>query len=225
MSRSVPFHVGIAVAVLAGLVAASPAPSGLSADGDPPLPEAPQYQVTVLAQGPLGFFGPRAINDHGEAVGANYYSVAYPWSRARGVCPTLQSRSLASFADINNAGEVVGSDNHADLYGFLCRDGVVVDVGPSARSLSRANGINEAHQVVGDGELPESQGGRGAFLWQNGVTTRLADFSAAAINERGQVAGTRGQTPATMADVPFSTHPASSASSGRWGARRVLRGT
>jgi probable HAF family extracellular repeat protein len=103
---------------------------------------------------------------------------------------------------INDRGDVVGEGRLTPFafHPFLWRNGRVTDLGVlerGEREYGRATDINDRGQVVGFSVVnqdPEQSGGH-AFLWQNGTLTDLdpygVDSAATAINNRGQIIGTR----------------------------------
>lgn len=105
---------------------------------------------------------------------------------------------------VNSHGQVVGegelSSDAQGAHGFLWSDGKVTDLGVLERGeweYGRATDVNDRSQVVGFSVFrgdPE-QSAAHAFLWQHGVLTDIdptsLDSMANAINNRGQVAGTR----------------------------------
>jgi probable HAF family extracellular repeat protein len=105
---------------------------------------------------------------------------------------------------INGRGQVVGegllTSDPLGSHGFLWSVGALTDLGvlePGEWEYSRATDVNDRGQVVGFSVYrgdPE-QSAAHAFLWQNGVLTDIdpssLDSAAAAVNNRGQVVGTR----------------------------------
>jgi probable HAF family extracellular repeat protein len=102
----------------------------------------------------------------------------------------------------NDRGDVVGEGRLTSFafHPFLWRNGRVIDLGVlerGEREYGRATDINDRGQVVGFSVVNQDpeQSGQHAFLWQNGILADLdpygVDSSAAAINNRGQVVGTR----------------------------------
>lgn len=103
----------------------------------------------------------------------------------------LGTASTAATA-LNNLDEVAGSSITAtgERHPFLWRAGTMIDLGVvpgSVEPWAIARDVNDHSQVVGTGDA-------GPFLWDRGVMTALfkpgsAIFSAAAINNSGQVVG------------------------------------
>jgi len=97
--------------------------------------------------------------------------------------------------DINNSGQIVG---HYGLgmfpeVGFVYSAGRITTLEVPGAFSTRAHGINEAGQVVGDYEDPDT-GNRSGFLYDNGVFTRIlapgSSFTIATdINNSGQIVG------------------------------------
>jgi probable HAF family extracellular repeat protein len=84
------------------------------------------------------------------------------------------------------------------------QSGTITDLG-NLGSVSRARGINDRGQIVGNSSL--ATGATHAFLWENGVITDLgtlggANSQALGINDRGQIVGSSltatGETHATL---------------------------
>jgi probable HAF family extracellular repeat protein len=85
---------------------------------------------------------------------------------------------------INDRGQVVGASATPDGYShaFLWEKGIMTDLTPTPETYSNAVDINNRGQIVGTD-------GVGAFLRQNGATTRLTEtwVDIRGINEPGQV--------------------------------------
>ena len=151
------------------------------------------------------------INDSGQVVGCliNGTSTAFLWDpvggmRDLGYIPSVGTGWTEARA-INNLAQVVGFDGvPGEIAGFggeafLWQDGVGMrGLGSMiAGGMSRANGINNASQVVG---VAQTQHGRAAFVWDSaagmvdlgalGSTGEGTDLSEAfGINDVGQIVG------------------------------------
>lgn len=105
---------------------------------------------------------------------------------------------------VNSHGQIVGegwlSSDAKGFHGFLWSNRKLTDLGvleAGEWEYGRATDVNDRGQVVGFSVVrgdPE-QSGQHAFLWRNGVLTDIdpagLDSMATAINNRGQVVGTR----------------------------------
>jgi uncharacterized membrane protein len=127
-------------------------------------------QCAILVAVPMR---PAAVNDDGQVVGSNRAG-ALLWHAGE---PT---RELGAFApvDMNNRSEVVGV---AGDQGVLWREGALTELGADFRPIA----INESGQILGCDSNRSS-----CALWSDGARTPLP-FIAAALNDRGQVAGFR----------------------------------
>jgi len=126
------------------------------------------------------------INCQGQIVGMSM-NHAYLWDH--GVMTDLHPLpSGTSYASaISNTGIVAGSVQDRAV---IWRDGAMTDLG--AGDVSRASDVNSTGQVVG--VCPSGTGvGTRAFVWENGVLTRLGSLGgnsvANAINNQGQIVG------------------------------------
>jgi probable HAF family extracellular repeat protein len=160
-------------------------------------PELPPYEGTSFAS---------AINDHGHIVGAidDDSSLVYDgilWANgSRTALGSLGGGSTRP-ADINNAGQVVGTSNTSVELGqphaFLWQNGVMTDLGllRGDDQDSGAAAINADGVIVGtSGRLDENTGvDYRPFVWENGVMSAIPTPSSEAyatdINDAGVVVG------------------------------------
>jgi probable HAF family extracellular repeat protein len=160
-------------------------------------PELPPYEGTSFAS---------AINDHGHSVGAidDDSSLVYDgilWANgSRTALGSLGGGSTRP-ADINNAGQVVGTSNTSVELGqphaFLWQNGVMTDLGllRGDDQDSGAAAINAYGVIVGtSGRLDENTGvDYRPFVWENGVMSAIPTPSSEAyatdINDAGVVIG------------------------------------
>jgi len=87
---------------------------------------------------------------------------------------------------INNSGQVVGKSmigNWSDNHAFLYSNGKMYDLGVLAGNInnSYAHSINNLGQIAGDSN--------GAFIYANGMMSKIADGYAYAINNSGMIVG------------------------------------
>ncbi len=171
---------------------------------------------------------PVALNKSGQAAGYSYrYDASHIFRGMGGFLyangraadlgcfgTELNGKSFTRPYALNNRGQVVGSSNVYDAAhaakgqeAFLYSGGALLRLpllGTDAQGyrFSQAVGINDAGQVIGNGEVYDSSHedrGLAAFLYQKGKSITLGDFGtdsqgrsfayAAAINARGDVLG------------------------------------
>lgn len=160
-------------------------------------PELPPYEGTSFAA---------AINDHGHIVGAidddgSLFYEGILWANgSRTALGDLGGGSTRP-ADINNAGQIVGTSNTSVELGaphaFLWQNGVMTDLGllRSDDQDSFASAINADGVIVGTSErLDENTGvDYRPFVWENGVMSAIPTPSheayATDINDAGVVVG------------------------------------
>ena len=167
----------------------------------PRLPELPPGEIALELM---------AVNNRNQVVGSTALAGVPPltpfiWDRRRGirVLGALPERPSGLAADINDAGTVVGDAVHPETFESVAfiwtrQNGMrALDVSLGGAN-SRATGINRFGQIVG---ASETVGGEfHAFLRDvNGDVLDLGAFpdgsgtsSATAVNDRGDVVGTRG---------------------------------
>jgi probable HAF family extracellular repeat protein len=163
-----------------------------------------------------------AINDRGEVVGEadDFPSTYHAFHYADGVLTDLGTlggeRSAAN--DINNRGQIVGTSDSAsgEKRAFLYENGAMADLGTLGGTASAAYAINVRGDIVGSAGT--AGGATHAFLYTGGVMRDLNDLiapdsgwtilSAAAINDRGQIAATGIYRGATGTSALVLTAPA-----------------
>jgi len=159
---------------------------------------------TLGGEGDAGSVG-NAINASGQVVGwaKTSANAEHAFIYGNGKMQDLGiSSKIVSANAINAHGDVVGfwmtgmvGGNGPEItfvQAFLCSGGKTQMVGTLGGNTSRANGINDAGQIVGSASL--SNGESHAFLYSNGKMQDLGTFGgkeseATAINAKGQVAG------------------------------------
>jgi len=177
----------------------------------PPAAGQCRYEVTWVGpiQGPfqLVWGEPTGLNNRGQIVG--YFVIGegergFVWSQEDGLTllPMPPGAYAVSPADINDAGQIVGTVNSAG-WAFLWdpEDEEYTALGiPSGGTYSNAYAINEQGQVVGVWGNNISGPNHG-FLWEDGVMTDLGpmlgteDSNAADIAEDSAIAGAMGSSP------------------------------
>lgn len=147
-----------------------------------------------------------AINDDGQVVGLSKMSDGsvrgFLWEDGEmSGLGTLGGNTEAW--SINNAGQIVGqsdtepspppeSPTDVPHHAFLWRDSKMADLGTLGGVFSRAYGVNDAGQVVGESRTASNE--THAFLWENGVMSDLGALGgtsslAWAINNAGNIVG------------------------------------
>ncbi len=138
----------------------------------------------------------RAINNHGEIVGAAAFSGSvykHAFSYTNGEMKLITEADQLGFVSdamgINDNGAIVGFVRHQSAglpyQAFVCQDGTATLLfGPDGEMLSYAYDINNSGQVVGKAR-------NGAFIWEDGQASYLGGHSASAeaINEAGRIVG------------------------------------
>ena len=183
----------------------------------PPASGQCRYEVTWVGpiQGPFGpsYGTPTGMNNRGQIVG--YFVIGdagergFVWSQEDGLTllPMPPGAYAVSPADINDAGQIIGTVNSAG-WAFLWdpEDEEYVALGiPPGGNYSNAHAINGQGQVVGVWGGGAGNPARAAFLWEDGVMTDLGPLlgtpnsAAADISEDGRVAGWMGQSANTSA--------------------------
>jgi probable HAF family extracellular repeat protein len=163
------------------------------------------------------------LNDRGQVVGISYINLTpnpitgvppanpFFWTEDRGMIDlgTLGGAWGAANA-LNNRGQVIGTSslaadpgaclgigNTANCHPFFWDDGRLVDLNADTiggRPVT-AQAINDAGEVVGNAVFPNGAIYGDAYLWKDGVITKLGAFpgdcysEAFAINSRGQAVG------------------------------------
>lgn len=133
-----------------------------------------------------------AVNDSGQIAGIYNGSTPIFWANATAdpvILPLLSGHSAGTVNAINNSGQLVGNSSTGSIIqAVLWQNGNVVNLGSSLSGRSFANDINDAGQVL-------IQGQEGSYIWENGVLDALDNLGsgisiANGINNLGQVVGT-----------------------------------
>lgn len=98
---------------------------------------------------------------------------------------------------INNEGQVVGSSGHYEetARGFLYSGGTFTEIdGPGNEYFTRALGVNDRGQVVGNMAPTTSAGASQGYVWSGGGATAISypgstSTYATGINDNGQIVG------------------------------------
>lgn len=168
-----------------------------------PAQAGPKYAYTVVPLAESDSIA-TAINNAGDVVGQMPWGVGFLYSN--GVLTnlgTIAGDTGTRAWGINNHKQVVGNSygNLATSHGFVYSNGAMHDIGSLAGGPTFAYDINDAGDIVGESILPWPQF-QFAILYRDGVMRNLnclpgSDRSqAAAINNKGQIAGTSGVGPA-----------------------------
>ena len=156
----------------------------------------------VLTELP-GSSRPQAVSNSGHVVGSEVHrfgTQAFRWVDGvhtplgyLGGTDTAGGYS-SSAADVNDAGEVVGSSttDSGEQHAVRWRDGVMTDLGTLGGGYSAATAINRRGQIAGVSATADEAWH--AFLWSDGVMTDLGTLGGAFavpsdINDAGQVVG------------------------------------
>ncbi|SFW40428.1 PEP-CTERM sorting domain-containing protein [Nitrosovibrio sp. Nv17] len=132
-----------------------------------------------------------AVNDSGQIAGIYNGSIPILWANATAdpvILPLLSGHSAGIVNAINNSGQLVGNSSTGSvIQAVLWEDGNVVNLASSLSGRSIANDINDAGQIL-------IQGQGGSYIWENGVLDALDNLGsgisvANGINNLGQVIG------------------------------------
>jgi chitinase len=175
--------------------------------------------MTNLGTGGGTHSSARAINDAGLITGWNYISGtshAFLWKTG-----AMTDLGIADGGnDINNTGQVVVSSYYQPgrlwtptvpngTTGTFANLGVLPPSQPEFYADCSPQGMNNVGQVVGSSNEYEPWEGQlvapRAFVWTNGVMEQVPLDVAAAINDAGQIAGTRASRAYLLTPVPPGT--------------------
>jgi probable HAF family extracellular repeat protein len=158
-----------------------------------------------------------AVNNRGQVAAhatTGLGDIAFKWERG-------ESRVLDSLGifpsggydnrvrDVNDRGAAVGNSRDSDRKGWAVlwgTDLTVVRLDGLVPDATRAYAINNQNQVVGITDSEWNRGASQAFLWDDGVVTRLStpqgrQSIATDVNQRGQAVGF-----SQVADEPIRFH-------------------
>ncbi len=208
-------------AVPVGINAAGQAVGWWTAGGDNPTVNAFTWDGSTPAQSISEGFStalrPSAINDEGVFVGTFNEGQghipsgpSHAFSAQNGMATIFDPPGAAtsSAADINNAGQIVGSytDPSGRSHAFLDESGTFTTTDPSGAVWAQATHINASGVVIGEyavsGENPPDQ--EHAFIYDHGTISALNQTGtplsvATAINAAGEVVGYYGDASQTHA--------------------------
>jgi hypothetical protein len=181
-------------------------------------PPTPTVSMRFWSRGettPFVGFVPRALNRYGEVAGEQT-NPADPFDNFPAVWDDGEVTLLAdpggrgaNAVAINDRGQVLGNGTFPDApvtRALLWDDGGLVEVGAATDTSSTAPvDLTERGQVLFSGYTPRFH--RGGFVWDDGDVVRLPpgddhDVVPIAMNERGQVVGTRAPISPTGPVVP-----------------------
>ncbi len=144
----------------------------------------------------------RRINERGQVAGDSDNGSgefhAFFWANGHMKDIGTLGGTWSSVVDLNDLGQIVGTSSTAagDTHCFLWAANVMTDLGTLGGSWCSAADINNRGQIVGTSSEGIGDSYGHAFLWADGVMTKLTlssasdtRSSAVAINERGQVLG------------------------------------
>lgn len=133
------------------------------------------------------------INNAGQVVGQSG-DRAFLWQNGRMTVIAARHSRAIDPAGINANGEVVGTvETKNSSRAFVWTGGRMTILGTFGGAESDGDAINDAGQIVGEAATPDGE--LHAFVWQNGVMTRLLELrssarsEALAIGENGEIVG------------------------------------
>jgi probable HAF family extracellular repeat protein len=163
----------LALLLVAGAALATGATGAAGSSTEPGGP-ASRWVATDLGKLPRDrWLAVADINDRGQVVGEGSRGFIWENGRMTGLAMRIEPATTLVRQAINERGQIIGtSRQHAVLW----ENGRMIDLG---QGQGRPDAINERGQILG---------GWGRYIWQDGKVRKLG-FSAAAINNRGQVVG------------------------------------
>ena len=134
-----------------------------------------------------------ALTERGEVLWRGPDDIAFLWRPGRLIDLSRLGGKRSAVAEINGRGQIVGwfRDGERKTHAFLWQDGRLRDLGTLGGSRSEALALNGSGDVVGRSET--SSGRWKAFLSRAGTMREIGAFRPIAVNDRGQVLGTRGR--------------------------------